>query len=1261
VTIPYGQTQTTFAVTTQGVASTTTATITANYSGSSASAVLTVTPFTGPYQIASLTLSPPSVAGGSPSTGTITLNGPAPTAGLIVALTSSVTTTATVPATVTVPALKKSVTFTVTTYTVASVSSTTISATYSSSTKSATLTVGLYALPDVSSISLNPSSVTGGSPSTGTVTLTGPTLLGGQFVSLASDSSVASVPARVFVPNGQSSATFTVLTSPVAQLFTATISAVYASGTPKSTTLTINPYTGAPGSRGLALTAAGISEGFALTTFATNFPTTADGLIGPFGLAYTSSQHLYAIDFYNHYLYDFPTDVDGQSTTFVSHYPTGSGCGLTNDRGVIYMTTGTSVVSVDITNGVMTLATIVTNLNNAFGIAADPANGHLFVTSQGNKCIYDIDPVAKTATVFLSGLTQPDGVWVSPSGGTVYFTSNSHVYGYTTAVHSLVFDSGKMTGPDGVVLGTGSLYGKLYVNTNAGEVWEFDLTTGGATLIASGGSRGDFATTSPGSSMLVTQSDRIMRLTPSTPGSFETAGKIIVTRDDLTNPNTVNYSPFSLTAPQVYASASPYAIFDAFGLGGTVTQGYMQRGGQLTWSNATHFDAMLGISSIVQNGPNDVGNSVSGVQAQASPWLYTMYWALGQPFCADISAGLGRNYQLALTDQISAAAGNYTITDTPHYNWPDLWARNILMFLLAPANNPAIAQGRALDLALSGSDVPLNALQWDILGPDDTIIASSVSPNGWDVEPDHNDFHGIWVTVPGVGTVTTNYTARVQAGGSASFDVVQAVTPQTTAAVLLPISLQNTVVVGGNNTTCTLTLDAPAPNGGAVITLVCHTSGVTVPLSATIPVGQTSVSFTINTQTTTTLSGADILASFNGIRETGFTVVPAGSVGPAAPLNLTATGAPGQVTLNWTAPAPKLAYNLKRSLVNGGPYTTIAHGLVTTQYIDTNVANNTTYYYVVTAYNVYGESVNSNQASATPTVTVPVAGLSVNPISVVGGYLSIGTVRLATAAPNGGVPVTLSSTVTGAATVPTTITVPSGAVSADFLVTTFPVAADTLVSLSATASGTTSTATLTVLAPSVTAVTILPNPVTGGVATLGTAALNGDAATGGATVALASANTSVASLPVSTVTIPAGNRSATFTINTTTVSSSMSVAITATHSTACKGSATSNVIVNPTNLSCYLANISLSPTCIIGAGTSTATVTLSAAAPTGGALVLLHSNSVYVTIPASVTVPAGSLTATFSVSDYGVPWDNTAMLLTWSSQENITLGVRRLF
>ena len=93
-------------------------------------------------------------------------------------------------------------------------------------------------------------------------------------------------------------------------------------------------------------------------------------------------------------------------------------------------------------------------------------------------------------------------------------------------------------------------------------------------------------------------------------------------------------------------------------------------------------------------------------------------------------------------------------------------------------------------------------------------------------------------------------------------------------------------------------------------------------------------------------------------------------VPPAAPANLGATAGNQQVSLSWTASSGAASYDVMRGAASGGPYTQIATA-TTTNYIDTGLANGTTYYYVVTAVSSAGQSSNSNQASATPTGGTP--------------------------------------------------------------------------------------------------------------------------------------------------------------------------------------------------------------------------------------------------------------------------------------------------
>ena len=99
---------------------------------------LSLTPTKG-ATLTSLSLNPPSVTGGTSSTGTVTLNGAAPTGGLSVTLSSD-NASATVPASITVAGGSTTATFTVTTGTVGSSTSATITAGYNGVNKTALLT-----------------------------------------------------------------------------------------------------------------------------------------------------------------------------------------------------------------------------------------------------------------------------------------------------------------------------------------------------------------------------------------------------------------------------------------------------------------------------------------------------------------------------------------------------------------------------------------------------------------------------------------------------------------------------------------------------------------------------------------------------------------------------------------------------------------------------------------------------------------------------------------------------------------------------------------------------------------------------------------------------------------------------------------------------------------------------------------------------------------------------------------------------------------
>jgi len=105
---------------------------------------------------------------------------------------------------------------------------------------------------------------------------------------------------------------------------------------------------------------------------------------------------------------------------------------------------------------------------------------------------------------------------------------------------------------------------------------------------------------------------------------------------------------------------------------------------------------------------------------------------------------------------------------------------------------------------------------------------------------------------------------------------------------------------------------------------------------------------------------------------------------PATPFGLAATTASAsQVRLSWFPSSGATGYNVKRATTSGGPYSVVATNLQTLVFTNSGLSSGTTYYYVVSATNSFGESTNSVQVSAQPVSTsAPHLAVGLNGISV---------------------------------------------------------------------------------------------------------------------------------------------------------------------------------------------------------------------------------------------------------------------------------------
>ncbi len=265
-----------------------------------------------------------------------------------------------------------------------------------------------------------------------------------------------------------------------------------------------------------------------------------------------------------------------------------------------------------------------------------------------------------------------------------------------------------------------------------------------------------------------------------------------------------------------------------------------------------------------------------------------------------------------------------------------------------------------------------------------------------------------------------------------------------------------------------------------------------------------------------------------------------------------------------------------------------------------------------------------SSVSQTATLTVSpaaVSGLSVATTVFLGGGSTTGTVTLAGPAGPYGDVVKLSSN-SVRATVPATVEVAAGATSATFNVQTSAVSSVSVMTLTATFGLSSQSCLVSVLAAPLSSVSIAPGSVVGGNNATGTLSLEAVAGPYGNVIKLAS-NSANAPVPA-TVTVPASNTSATFTIATKAVSSTNVVTVTATF---WLYSQTTTFTVTPA----LISSLSFAPNPVVGGQTTTSTLHLSGAAGPTGDVVKLSSNSAYAAVPSSVTVPPGQSSVTFLV------------------------------
>jgi len=473
--------------------------------------------------------------------------------------------------------------------------------------------------------------------------------------------------------------------------------------------------------------------------------------------------------------------------------------------------------------------------------------------------------------------------------------------------------------------------------------------------------------------------------------------------------------------------------------------------------------------------------------------------------------------------------------------------------------------------------------------------------------------------------VATTVRVDATAGGVTKTQFINVGPDPNAPPLLSSVTLAAASVTGGSSVGGTVLLSSAAPPGGVSVTLATSNLVAKPQPVVLVPAGSSAASFTVTTSAVSTSTPVTITAAFGGTARTASLTVLAAAP-PATPGTPSLLSPADRATVSqpalfdWSDTANAATYLIQISTSSAFSPITSSQTVSVSQATITGLPAQQLFWRV-RAINSAGTAGPFSaarrftaQAAPPPPPVASLSTVSLNPISVVGGNASQGTVTLAAGAPTGGAVVSLSSANTAVATVPPSVTVAAGATSATFTITSSAVTASTGVTITGTLGAVSRSALLTVnptpAAPTLSSVTVNPTSVVGGTSSTGTVTLTAAAPTGGAIVTLSSSNTTAATVPAS-VTVAGGATSATFGVTTTAVAATTSVIVTGSFGGA---SGTAALSVNPTPPPVPSATLSVTATGRSGERVTSSPAGINAAVGSTGSATFTTGTSITLTV-----------------------------------------------
>jgi hypothetical protein len=479
---------------------------------------------------------------------------------------------------------------------------------------------------------------------------------------------------------------------------------------------------------------------------------------------------------------------------------------------------------------------------------------------------------------------------------------------------------------------------------------------------------------------------------------------------------------------------------------------------------------------------------------------------------------------------------------------------------------------------------------------------------------------------------------------------------------------------GGNPTQARVTLNMPAPAGGATVKIASDIPFAETPTSVFIPQGATDGLVTpIPTLPVPAAAVGTIRAAYGGgWQQSSLGLFPIlYGVSLNADNVIGGTSLTGTIALLNPAPAggidvtlfsndPSLTTVPPRVFIPAGQMGAVFNVATSPVTIPTRMVINSG-----TGFENYRapQTWLTLMPAGSPPPPPSLSSITLHSSSILGGGTTVGTLTLTSPAPAGGASVWLNGSMEGQVVTPTGgITIPAGSIIAEFPITAPQVNFPNYVLIQARygPSGATLGQLLQITPgsagpPTLLALDVRPSQLVGGVSTKGMVGLVMPAPLGGGVVNVTSNNPAV-QVPA-TVSIAAGNSANSFTINTSPVQMATTAQIDATAGGVTK---TSFVYLGPDpNAPPALQSLTLSPISVAGGNTVQGTVVISFPAPAGGTSVTLSTNSSAAQPPAIVVVPQGLTTANFTVATSPVSSNTlatiTAFFVTSTKSANLTI------